>query len=564
MSIAEYIANLNRIKDQALANWSNMSATEKQVFEDSFDWLVNNLDIKRGTINVNDDLTNQMNEFVQVVVDLVNKSKGYESKLTGFLGDLDTISKNNEKFHGSFNNFNINTAGVKEVQKTVVAEIINQYTDNGLNPNFAAPLRDGIFRNILAGANMKDIRQYLQVYILGGEDESGKLHSYLNQTAQQAVDSYTGMINQQLNKDFKFTGYIISGSLIETSSTQCIYAVEHANDQGYLSFPEWNQVLDIARNNKKAKLIEGTTIVTLPLNKLHWGCRHDFTPVIIKPKEEPKKATVKKPKAEPQPTAQQAAAQSFFKEAKDKTEARQVVKDMFTNYTGMKVGDVKISNDLDTAQMNRINSKLNQLMNEYNLAKGAVGEHRVVDVDFKSGNGYYGRVSSEGGEIVEMNFGDKTDNDRHIPVADNLAFLRGKSKVDAENADLATVVHEFGHVISVSHQTQVNRFFVPTPDGGREIFTTTPDPKVVEFWKEIVAVKSEYNYELKTLRTFGDGLEESKAANEQKFAEVFLGQYADTNIREFMAEAFTEYKLSANPSKYAKKVGLLIDKFFGK
>jgi hypothetical protein len=35
MSIAEYIANLNRIKDQALANWSNLSSIEKQVFEDS-------------------------------------------------------------------------------------------------------------------------------------------------------------------------------------------------------------------------------------------------------------------------------------------------------------------------------------------------------------------------------------------------------------------------------------------------------------------------------------------------------------------------------------------------
>jgi hypothetical protein len=146
MTIAEYIANLNRIKDQALANWSTLSSIEKQVFEDSFDWLVNNLDIKKGAVGVNDDLTAKMNEFLNVVVDLVNKSKGYETKLTGFLGDLDTIQKNNERFHGSFNNFNINTAGVKNVQRTVVEEIINQYTGNGLNPNFAAPLRDGIFR----------------------------------------------------------------------------------------------------------------------------------------------------------------------------------------------------------------------------------------------------------------------------------------------------------------------------------------------------------------------------------------------------------------------------------
>jgi hypothetical protein len=522
--------------------------------------LVNNLDIKKGAVGVNDDLTAKMNEFLNVVVDLVNKSKGYETKLTGFLGDLDTIQKNNERFHGSFNNFNINTAGVKNVQRTVVEEIINQYTGNGLNPNFAAPLRDGIFRNILAGANMKDIRQYLQTYIIGGEDQSGKLYRYLNQTAQQAVDSYTGMINQQLNKDFKFTGYIISGSLIETSSDQCIYAVEHSHDPGgYLSFPEWNTVLDIARNNKKAKLIDGTTLVNLPINKLHWGCRHDFTPVIVKP-EEPKKPTKKKA----EPTAQQAQATSFYKVAQDKNEARQVVKDMFTNYTGLKIGNVSISNDLDTDRMNKINAKLNQLMSEYNLAKGAVSEHRVVDVLFKSTDRAYGTVTTEAGQLVEMNFGDKTDPDRHIFIEPKLAFLRGKSRVDPENEDIATVVHEFGHVISVSHQAKVNRYFAPTPDGGTEIVATEPDPKVQEFWSEMLALKSEYNYEVKKLREFGDGLEESKDVNEQKFSDIFLGQYADTNIREFMAEGFTEYKLTANPSKYAKKIGLLIDKFFGK
>jgi hypothetical protein len=555
MSIAEYIANLNRIKDQALANWSNLSSIEKQVFEDSFDWLVDNLDIKRGSVTVNDDLTGKMNEFLNVVVDLVNKSKGYETKLTGFLGDLDTISKNNEKFHGSYNNFDINTAGVKNVQKTVVEEIINQYTDNGLNPNFAAPLRDGIFRNILAGANMKDIRQYLNIYILGGEDQSGKLHQYLNQTAQQAVDSYTGMINQQLNKDFKFTGYIISGSLIETSSSQCIYAVEHSHDPGgYLTFEEWNTVLDIARNNKKALLIEGTTLVNLPINKLHWGCRHDFTPVIVKPKEEPKKATVKKPKAEPkpQPTAQQAQTKSVFQEATSREQAKQITKDMFVN-SGFTVGNVSASSDLDTTRMNRINAKLNQLLNEYQVSKNQIKGPKPIDIKFKSTDEHFGAVAFIGdprfptrrGEILTINFGDKFEASRGVPTTDpKLAFFRGKAQVDKENVDISTVVHEFGHVISTDHQNRI-------PD---------PDVDNISFWNDIKKIQREYENVLQQLSA--TRLTDPESTN--KYNEIFLGQYASSNIREFMAEAFTEYKLKTNPSFYAKKVGLLIDKYFGK
>ena len=577
MSIAEYIANLNRIKDEALANWSNLSPIEKEVFENSFDWLVDNLDIKRGTVNVTDDLTSQMNDFVQVVVDIVNKSKGYESKVSGFLGDLDTIQENNKKFHGSFNNFDINTAGVKNVQRTVVEEIINQYTDNGLNPNFAAPLRDGIFRNLLAGANMKDIRQYLQNYILGGEDQSGKLHQYLNQTAQQAVDSYTGMINQQLNKDFKFTGYIISGSLIETSSQQCIYAIEHAHDPGgYLSFTEWNQVLDIARNNKKAKLIEGTTVINLPINKLHWGCRHDFTPVIVKPKEEPKPKKEPKKKAEPkpQPTAQQAAAKSFYKVAKSKDEAKQVVKDMFTNYTGLNIGNVSVSSDIDTARMNRINAKLNELMNKFNLLEAAKGGPKPIDVTFKSVvsdrgitygvvHHYYDEFRPSlpaNGKIAKMNFGDKVSDTRIVPMTDEQAPFRHASRVDPENLEFSTIVHEFGHVLSIPEHA----------------ILPGAEQKVKDFWKAMEELKREYNAERKGLldqiakfkpsATNIPTAEEVEAFKKAKadYADIFIGQYANMNVAELMCEGFTEYQLRATPSKYAKKIGLLIDQYFGK
>ena len=52
--------------------------------------------------------------------------------------------------------------------------------------------------------------------------------------------------------------------------------------------------------------------------------------------------------------------------------------------------------------------------------------------------------------------------------------------------------------------------------------------------------------------------------NLKKMSEIHLGTYANTNINEFMAEAFSEYVLNSNPSKYAEKVGKLFDKYFKK
>lgn len=281
MTIKEYLENLNRLKRLAVSRWGVLSSLEQNVLDGAYDWLVDNLDIKRGQPKVDEELSNVMDQFVQAVIETVNSQPLFQSKLKLFLQDLTTIQTNNKLFHATTNNFNIETAGVNDIQKAVVGQIIDQYTDNGLNAHFAAPLKENIFRNMLAGANMQDVRQVLRTYILSGKDESGKLGQYLDQTAMQAVDSYTGAINQQLMQEFTYTGLIISGSLIETSSEQCVYAVEESDKTGgYLTNKEWEKVLDIARNNQRAKLIAGTTLKNLPLNKLHWGCRHDFTPVI--------------------------------------------------------------------------------------------------------------------------------------------------------------------------------------------------------------------------------------------------------------------------------------------
>lgn len=286
MTILEYLQALERLKNLAVDRFGNLTVLENEIVNSSYEWLIDNLEISRGTPQVDEELSRTMDSFVSAVIQIINDNKRFQGTITSFLSDLSVIKSNLKQFHATTNHFDIEKAGVNPVQKAVVAEIIDQYTSNGLNSHFAAPLRDNIFRNILAGANMKEVKEVLRNYIIGQNDESGKLGRYVTQTAQQAVDSYTGVINQKLLQQFEFTGFIISGSIIETSSTQCIYAINHA-DNGYLTMEEWKNVLELARINRRAPLIPGTTLDNLPLNKLHWGCRHEFTP-IIKAEQKPK------------------------------------------------------------------------------------------------------------------------------------------------------------------------------------------------------------------------------------------------------------------------------------
>lgn len=350
MTIKEYIAELNKIKKLATDNFADISPVERQLFESSYDWLINNLEFKKGNIIVGKDLSRLMDEFLQAVQSIINKSKNYQTTLTQFLSDLNNIKKNAARFYQTSYDFDINTAGVNNIQKAVVEEILNQYTDNGINQGFLMPLRDAIYRNILSGANMRQIRQVLMTYIISGQDTTGKLQRYLTQTAQQAVDSYTGAINMQLKKEFKFSGYIITGSLIETSSEQCIYAVTNSHS-GYFSFADWEKVLEIARSNPKAKLIPGTTVDNLPINKLHWGCRHDFTPVIMDIEE-------KKPE-----TKQAKEAADLMKRARAVGNELQTIAEKTANKFGAKVSPInyKSSNRIIEKAVNDYNGDVSKL-----------------------------------------------------------------------------------------------------------------------------------------------------------------------------------------------------------
>jgi hypothetical protein len=280
-SLERYLARLRKQKALAENRFTDLSGFETTLINSSFDWLLNNLNTKAGTFEAAKNLPGLMNSFVDNILKVADKSSSYNKAVFNYLSDLEDISANIQEFHKDYNKISIQTPRVKNVQVAVVDEILNQYQGNGLNAHFAQPLRELVYSNVLGQMSQQDAKQYLKDYIAGGKDQSGKLSKYVEQTAIQGVDSYTGAINMKINQEFEFTGYIISGSLIDTSSKQCIYAIETSAD-GYLSFADWEKVLEMARNNKKAPLIEGTTIENLPLNKLHRGCRHEFTPAIVK------------------------------------------------------------------------------------------------------------------------------------------------------------------------------------------------------------------------------------------------------------------------------------------
>jgi hypothetical protein len=269
--------NIDKAKQKAIDELKKkLPAMETAAYNILISVIEENLTIEEGKIITGAAFVKQLNKLTVNLLDLLQTDPSFSGPVSQFVKRMPQISEAIGEFQAEVNG--IKMPAMETVKKVIQDEVIDQMLNNGLNQAFVQPLRDLIFQNATSGLSLKEAKQQLKEYISGGKDVSGKLERYLDQTAEQAVDSYSGAINKKLHETFDYDGLLITGSLIDNSSPQCRFAIEEL--KGKITKENWAQVKDHA--TKKFPLIEGTTFENLPLNRLHWGCRHSFYPIMIK------------------------------------------------------------------------------------------------------------------------------------------------------------------------------------------------------------------------------------------------------------------------------------------
>lgn len=240
--------------------------------------IESNFNINQGKIQPGKAFIKQLNKLTVDVLDLIQSEPKFTGPVSQFVKRMAPISEAITDFQKSTNG--INVPAFETAKNIVLDEIVNKMLDNGLNQNFVQPLRDLLYQNATQGLSLKEAKTQLKDYIQGGKDQSGKLGSYLEQTAQQAVDSYSGIINTKLVETFKYDGYLVTGTLIDNSSPQCRYMIEDLG--GKITKEDWPKIQEIGR---KHGLTDKTTWENLPLLKAHFNCRHGYYPYLTKPKK---------------------------------------------------------------------------------------------------------------------------------------------------------------------------------------------------------------------------------------------------------------------------------------
>lgn len=256
----------DRISEMSNAAYSILLETIEKTF-----------DIKQGKIVADKNFIKQLNKLTIEVLDLIQSSPKFTGAVSQFVKRMPAISDAITDFQKEVNG--IKAPSFEVQNKIVVDEVIDKLLDNGINQHFIQPIRDLLYQNVSTGGlSLSDARGLIKDYIKGGQDVSGKLGRYVEQTAQQAVDGYSSLINQKLLETFDYDAVLITGTIIDNSSPQCKFAIEEL--KGKITRETWPQV--VAHVSKRFPLIEGTTFDNLPSKKLHHGCRHNFFPIILK------------------------------------------------------------------------------------------------------------------------------------------------------------------------------------------------------------------------------------------------------------------------------------------
>lgn len=158
-----------------------------------------------------------------------------------------------------------------------------------------------------------------------------------------------------------------------------------------------------------------------------------------------------------------------------------------------------------------------------------------------------------------------TDYDEFMERMKTMVKTKHSVQITEENFEKYVATHEFAHTLSLVTQEKYKTFV------GADI------ESIKKFNNSIKNLFEEYQAELKVLNDERNRLnmkflmdtdnftnEDQKKVNEiqDKLNNVFISKYANENEEEFMAEAFTDYKIGLNTSSYSQRVGELIDKYF--
>jgi len=253
-----------------MAGWDGI---EKHIFKRVKEYSLK-LGTTGGVLDFDPSNVEHVNGLSKVILDAIDTSE-YPEKVKDYIRDFDVIKKTNMEIHGDVNGLSKKELekAINPVQQQMVDQTITGLTGSGIDTEFIQPMKEGIMKNIVAGATMADLEKVIEGFIISNPARLGRLTNYSQQIARDTLNQFDGQINSRIATEFGLNAYRYVGSLIDDSRPQCIRWVR----KEVLTKDELEAEINWANNNGSG-MIPGTNPENFGTFRGGYNCRHAAIP----------------------------------------------------------------------------------------------------------------------------------------------------------------------------------------------------------------------------------------------------------------------------------------------
>lgn len=238
---------------------------------------VNKMDQEDGKVKFNEANLILLSYLAEAMILAMQKS-AYPSKVQEYVGSFDKVGAYNIRIQNKLNGLDIAemSEAVGPIQGQIVQQVLDGLTGQGINTQFVKPVTETIYKNIVSGASIDDLKKALQTLIQSDTQRLGLFKRYVSQISRDAIMQYEGQINAYFSTKYNFNAYLYVGGLVRDSRPQCVVW----NGMGVL--PKATLGEEIAKAYISGSgMIPGTTVENFAVYRGGYNCRHTAIPTRI-------------------------------------------------------------------------------------------------------------------------------------------------------------------------------------------------------------------------------------------------------------------------------------------
>ena len=182
-------------------------------------------------------------------------SNGYFQKVEVFIKDFEKITTNTNAILND-NGFGSQVIQLSDIERKWQGLTVETLVNSGIRDDFQRPILQIVDDAITYGKGISTTRETLRQFVLGGNDTSGKLKSYLTQTARDSMNQMQGQQVQSVANVVGYVGVRYTGGTLVDSRGQCTRWIEDLN--GFIPKEKIAEEIKLAYKNQRLKKVDGT------------------------------------------------------------------------------------------------------------------------------------------------------------------------------------------------------------------------------------------------------------------------------------------------------------------